>query len=60
MHQIKQKLTLYFTCILFKRNDQMNEQTNNKQVYCIAPQSVNKTIAVVFNEQTAIFEIRHV
>ena len=28
MHQIKQKLTLYFSCILFKKNNQMNEETN--------------------------------
>ena len=25
---MKQKFTLYFTCILFKKKDQTNEQTN--------------------------------
>ena len=55
---MKQKLTSYFTCILFKRNDQ-NIQTKEK-VYCITPWFVCKTIAVVLNAQTAILEIRHV
>ena len=37
---MKQKLTSYFTCILFKRNDQ-NIQTKEK-VYCITPWFVCK------------------
>ena len=32
----------------------------NKQIYCVTPQSVYKTIAVVFNAQMAILEIRHI
>ena len=56
---MKQKLTLYFTCILFKRNDQTREQTKEK-LYYITTLSVYKTIAVVLNARTAILEIRHV
>ena len=54
---MKQKLTLYFTCILFKRNDQTREQIKEK-VYCITTQSIYKKIAVVLSAQMAILEIR--
>ena len=27
---MKQKLTIYFACILFKRNNQMNQQMNEQ------------------------------
>ena len=42
-----------------RMNKQMNQQTNNK-VYCVTPQSVYKTFAVVLNAQMVVLEIRHV
>ena len=56
---MKQKLTLYFTCILFKRNNQTRKQTKEK-VYCTITWSVYKIIAVVLNAETTILEIKHV
>ena len=41
---MKQKLTSYFTYILFKKTS--NEGTNEK-IYCVTTRSVYKTIAVV-------------
>ena len=55
-HQKKQRLTLYFMCILFKRNDQTNEQTSllRNNTLCLQ----NK--CVVLNARMAILKIKHV
>ena len=48
---MKQKLFLYFTCILFKRNDQTNEQTNEQTI-----ERTNKFIAYgLFTKQLLWF-----